>query len=378
MKKRVLFVVESLAGGGAEKILCNIVKHLNKEKYEVTILSVVKTGIYVDNITKDCRLMWILPEYGSLRNPLERIKYKITYKEIYHAHPVKVYRSYIKESFDIEIAFVEGFATKLVAASTNCNSRKYAWLHTDMNRNPHADSRYHSLQEHRGAYEKFNKVIAVSDIAAKAFEEKFHIYGKTEVYYNPVDSLEIKALAGERRNRDASKSLSFVTAGRLVEQKGYDRLLDAMKRLKQDGFVFSLEIIGEGIDRKKLEQQAVRDELGDFIHFAGFQANPYPLMIQADAFVISSRAEGFSTAATEALILNIPIITTECAGMKELFGEYECGRIVENSSEGIYRGMKEVLSHPGKLELYKRNQSIRAQDFSIEKGMKSIEELLDE
>ena len=68
MKKKVLFVIESLSGGGAEKVLTTIVKNIDKTKFDITVLTIVKTGIYVEEIEKKCTLISMLPEYEKLTN----------------------------------------------------------------------------------------------------------------------------------------------------------------------------------------------------------------------------------------------------------------------------------------------------------------------
>ena len=82
MKKKVLFAIESLAGGGAEKILATIVKNIDKTKFDITVLTVVKTGVYVEEVEKYCTLISMLPEYEKLTNPIDKIKYKVDYREV--------------------------------------------------------------------------------------------------------------------------------------------------------------------------------------------------------------------------------------------------------------------------------------------------------
>ena len=119
MKKKVLFAIESLAGGGAEKILATIAKNIDKTKFDITVLTVVKTGVYVEEVEKYCTLISMLPEYEKLTNPIAKMKYKVDYKKIYKEDCAKIYKKYVKNVYDVEIAFVEGFVTKLVANSTN-------------------------------------------------------------------------------------------------------------------------------------------------------------------------------------------------------------------------------------------------------------------
>ena len=147
--KKVLFFIESLAGGGAEKVLSTIVKHLDKQNYSITVMTVTKTGVYVEEVEKYAKIISLLPHYSPTSNILDRIKYHLAYKEIYHSSPERIYKKYVKDLYDVEIAFVEGFATKFIAASTNPNSRKICWVHIDMEKNPYADHSYDSIAEER-------------------------------------------------------------------------------------------------------------------------------------------------------------------------------------------------------------------------------------
>lgn len=171
--KKILFVIESLAGGGAEKVLTTIVRYLDKSKFDITVLIVVNTGIHLDEIRKYCKVKYMLPEYARIKGSISQIKYKLDYKRIYSQPTEKVYQRYITEKYDVEVAFVEGFATKLVSASTNSESNKICWLHIDMEKNPYADNYYSSIDEERETYMKYNHIIGVSESVKRAFEKIF-------------------------------------------------------------------------------------------------------------------------------------------------------------------------------------------------------------
>ena len=108
----------------------------------------------------------------------------------------------------------------------------------------------------------------------------------------------------------------------------------------------------------------------------GFQNNPYPYIKAADAFICSSRSEGFSTVATEAMILQKPIFTTDCAGMKELFGEYNCGMICKNSEDGLKRMLEEVFAKEN-FDEYQQDIKKRSEFFKLERRMKEISDIID-
>ena len=108
----------------------------------------------------------------------------------------------------------------------------------------------------------------------------------------------------------------------------------------------------------------------------GFHANPYKYLRQGDLFVCSSLSEGYSTAVTEALILGLPIITTDCSGMAELLQNGECGVITENDEAALYEGLKRLLADKSLLEHYRHKAIERGKEFSIEHLMKPIETIL--
>ena len=110
----------------------------------------------------------------------------------------------------------------------------------------------------------------------------------------------------------------------------------------------------------------------------GFKQNPYPYLKSSDVFVCSSYAEGFSTVVTEALILGIPVVTTECAGMRELLGDSEHGLIVDNSDEGLLYGMKTMVEDKECRNVYKEKAEKRGKDFLVSNRLKEIDRMFDE
>ena len=139
---------------------------------------------------------------------------------------------------------------------------------------------------------------------------------------------------------------------------------------------YTASVFGGG-SREELESLVAKFGLDDTVFLCGHQENPYKFISRADALICSSYAEGYSTSVTEAVILGKPVITTECSGMREIFGDKECGIICENSEEGLFNAIKSILDNPEKLEEYARNSAERAKDFSIEKRIAELEEYLE-
>lgn len=376
--KKVLFFVESLSGGGAEKVLTTLVKNLDKQKFDITVLVVTKTGVYVKEVEKHCRLISMLPNYESLSNIVEKMRYRYNYKWIYNSNPGDVYRKYISEQYDVEVAFVEGFATRIIAASTNKKSKKVCWLHIDMEKNPYADRYYSSINEERLTYKKYDKIIGVSKSVKSVFEKKFNLKDRVEVIYNPIDRKEIILRAEENKNSvlDKVQGLRIISIGRLEKQKGYDRLITGVKNIDYKKDPFHLCILGEGSERKRLEGLIKDNCLEEQVSLVGFQENPYAWLAASDIFVCSSRAEGYSLAIAEAMVLGLPILSVDCAGPNELldFGKY--GVLIPNEDEVLEEELKNLIEGKVELKKYTELSKQRQQFFELSGVLAQVEKLL--
>lgn len=393
MKKKVLFLIHALGAGGAEKILVNIANGMDKEKYDVTIMTVVNTGVFRNHIDDNVKYKYIfsLPfkrknnknskEPGNLLSkydPKRQFAAKI-YTILWKYMPVKLfYKFMIREEYDVEIAFLEGICAKLISSSTNKKSKKISWIHVDMLNHKKSEAIFTSLKAEKKCYEKFDKVICVSKNVRDQFIKKFNYDDKkVEIKYNPVDKKDIISKAKEEIN-DIKKPNKFVfcTIGRLVTQKGYDRLLRVHNKLISEGLEYELWIIGEGNKRPLLEEYIKENKLSDSVKLLGFKENPYKYLKLSDAFVCSSRAEGFSTVASEAVILGKPIVTVNCSGMHELLGENnEYGLVVDNNEDSLYEGMKKFLLDKELYEKYLLKVKERESIFDYKVAVKNIEEL---
>ncbi len=190
-----------------------------------------------------------------------------------------------------------------------------------------------------------------------------------------VESDDILLRAKESVEK-GKKRMRLVTAGRLEAQKGYARLLRIVNRLVEEGFDIELWILGDGSERRMLEQYMEGHGLQERVSLFGFQTNPYKYLVQGDLFVCSSLAEGYSTAVTEALVLGLPVVTTDCSGMAELLKDGECGVMTENSEEALYEGLKMMLSDREKLSYYRRKAQERGKDFTVKSLVAPVERLL--
>ncbi|MGN1419458.1 MAG: glycosyltransferase [Acutalibacteraceae bacterium] len=374
--KKILFFIESLSRGGAEKVLSDIICNLDKTKFDITVCTVTDNDIYQKKVSQVCHYRSLLKTENYTAGGIRKIIFWLKRRFIYHFPPKLVYKIFFRRKFDIEVAFVEGVATKLIASSSNKKSRKIAWVHIDMEKNPYADSCYRSQKEHENTYCKFDQIVCVSQSVKDVFKDKFPSQSSVTVQYNPVDEAQIHKMASEPIELERPQGLLLGTIGRLEEQKGYIRLLDCVGKLFNNGYKFSLWIIGEGTQREALENIIIKYNMSDSVKLLGFQSNPFKYIEKCDAFVCSSYAEGFSTAATECLILEKPIFTVDCAGMKELFGGFDCGKITQNSDGTLYKMLEQLVSGEIDIDDHKAAVKARAKYFRMEDRMKEIERLL--
>lgn len=363
---KVLFFIETLSGGGAEKVLRTLVNNMDRCRFDVTVMTLwpEEARDLLDPAVHYRAL------YGKA-SKWNRILYRL------EAALGLTYRLHIRGDYDIEVAYLESGSTKIMAGSTNRHAKKAAWVHCDLKiRTPDAEA---LVRKSKPWYKKFDKVACVSENVRQSFVELFGDSPEAVVVYNAVDDQEIR----DKTVQPAvckKRKLTVATAGRLCDQKGYDRLLKVHRRLIEDGLDYDLWILGEGPQRLLLEQYIRDNGLSDSVKLLGFQTNPYPFFQQADLLVCSSRYEGFSTFVTEGVILKKPILTTDCTGMRELLGDSEYGMIVSNDEEGLYSGLRKMLTEKDVYEDYCQRSKLRSTAFQknvlIAQTQEFFEELL--
>ena len=378
-RKKILFLIESLSGGGAEKILTTILNNININKFDVTLCCIVNTGQFLNDIPNNVAYQYIIPNPKETNSLWSKLKYTLKYKLVYSWLPLNwVYKLWVPKGNDIEIAFVEGFSTKLLSKSSS-KSKKIAWLHTDFGYNHWTPIVFKNNRQEEVTYSKFNNVVCVSHVVKDSLLKIYPSLNNVIVKYNPINDILIRDMSTissgiECRNVE---SLKLISVGRLAPQKGYDRLLPIIKRLYDNGHNISLTILGEGSEGNKLEEYIAKNNLENIVSLPGFTPNPYSIIKEHDLFVCSSRAEGYSTAVTEALILGLPVITTDCSGMRELLGENnEYGVVVQNDEESLYNGIKKFLENKSYLEFYTTKAIDRGKKFSLTSLMNEIEDIL--
>lgn len=362
-KKRLLFFHFDLGVGGAEKVLLNLINNLPTEKYDITLCLLFKSGIRLNDLGPHIRLKWIFNRkpFRGVTRFLQLFSPKFLYKRIY------------KDNYDVEISYMEGIPARIISGSTNTSSKKFAWIHTDNLRN--LKTCFRSRKEAIKCYSKFDKIAFVSKIANDNFKESIKWDQPTEIIHNVVDTKDIKTKGDEPIDLilDSDK-INFCIVGRLNYVKSHDRLIEAFSEIPNKNW--HLYIVGNGELQTAIEQQVQNLNLTENITLLGFETNPYKYMSRMDAILCSSILEGFSTVATETMVLGIPFITTKCAGMDEILEHGKSGLIVENSVEGLKQGLGDFILNSELRKKLKEGATQRGKHFSLEQGILNFENFI--
>lgn len=367
--KKILFLIPNLKHGGAEKVLVNLANNLDRTKYDVTVQTLFDVGVNKESLQP-------------------HVHYKSVFKREFRGNnrffqlfsPKFLWKRFVKDHYDIAVSYLEGPTSRILSGCDDPNTRRVAWLHIELNTPKLAALGFRSVKEAQKAYTAFDAVVAVSRNVRSCFLENLGIQRPIQVLYNTNETEQIL-----QRSREPVDNPQFPTDGltvcsvaKLMPTKGFDRLLAVHKRLLEEGIRHKVCILGIGEEQKNLEREIARLGVQDSFLLLGFQKNPYQYVSRCDLYVCSSRREGFSTAVTEALVVGTPVVSTDCSGARELLGDKdEYGIVVENSTEGIYQGMKRMLSDPALLAYYKEKSKERGSFFSREQTVQAVEEFLD-
>ena len=374
--KTLLFFIESLSGGGAEKVLVTLLRHIDYARYNVALLTVCDVG----PLKKELDFSKI--KYRSIIKNSNNVFYKwwnkIKYKLIYNILPAKaVNKLFIpQKGVDTYIAFTEGYCTKILAHSPK-NAKKIAWVHIDLKAMPWTlnEGIYKDINEERKTYEDFHNIVCVSRSVEEIMYEHYALKNVLTIY-NPIDTKNIIEQSKTHKNFSIYKDgINIISIGRLVPQKGYDLLIPIIARLRNEGTDVNLYILGDGAEKSNLERIIQKHGCEKSVHLLGFLDNPYPILSEMDLFVCSSRSEGYSLVIAEALTLGIPVISTYCSGPNELLANGEFGELC-NDYEELYSAIKRAATERDYYTELKNKAAKRKGFFNIEETIEEIERIL--
>lgn len=283
------------------------------------------------------------------------------------------YNKYVKNNYDVEVAFLEGPITRLFSVK-NKKVKKIAWIHNDISKVYGNDLKAKmKLTLDKKIYNKYGKLIFVSKDNKKSFGETYKdIKPSKEVIYNYIDiNKVIEKSKQEIDFKFDNNQLNFLTVARLVEQKGIDRLIKIHKQLLENNYKNKFYVIGDGPEREKLKGLIEKENLSDTFILLGKKENPYPYMKQSDIFCLLSKFEGYGMVLEEAKILNKPIIITNTAA-REALQNYKNAKIIDNNEKAIYNNLRDIIKKD--IRNFENSENKYNNEDIIQKLKKLLEE----
>ncbi|SHJ34778.1 glycosyltransferase [Pseudobutyrivibrio xylanivorans] len=377
MKKKLLVTNDILlGGGGVEKLMYDLVWAWH-EKYDITIMTFDYDKRFYEYYPKDVKYLSL--SKGIIKPNAER-GFWFWIRKPYRAI-VELMVNAMR--FDVLLCMKDGWP--LWRGVRYKIPVKFAWHHTDYN-NYHSSNYIFGNEENEvKAMQQYDNIICVAQNVKKGICDVIGDPGNLVVKYNPINVDIVLKKSKEQvtdiesmKLPEKDRPVRFVSVGRLNMQKGYTLLIEAAKKLEDEGYKFEIIVVGAkekwGDEYEKI-QIALKETGVKSCKFIGGRSNPYKYMAIADWFISSSIFEGYSLVSQEAAILDIPMLLTDCSGVRELLGDSEYGIVMPIDVDGIYNNMRRVLENPELRSYYKNKISERKEIIDFYKRAAEIEKL---
>lgn len=374
MKKKLLFVINTMGRAGAETALIELMRKLDSMGgYEISLYSIIPCGELFDRVPENVRILNkhirkspVLSGAGRIRiarTVVASFFYRLTgfrllgymVKNIREQKAMGRRLQYdkllwrlladgkprVKESYDLAVSYIEGAAAYFVSDKVD-SKHKAAFIHID-----YEQAGYTPLMD-RDCYSRMDRIYVVSEAVGEKFCKAYPQYrDKVKLFRNLLDREAIleKAKAGAGFT-DAFDGIRLVTVGRLHYQKGYDIAIEALARIIRDGYNVRWYIIGEGMERANLETLIKKYGVEKEFILMGMQDNPYPYVAQADIYVHATRFEGKSIAIEEAQILGKAIAASDCTGNTEQIETGYDGILFPLNADNLVRELERLIDNP--------------------------------
>lgn len=365
VKKKLLFVIDSLDCAGAEKSLVTLLSLLDYKKFSVDLMLFAHGGVLENLVPKQVNILkpleYTLFSQSNLKlaflNSLKNFDFKMFFARTKYSYNIRKRKltnpqkarafwqcisSVIEENpktYDIAISYAQGVPTFYVADKVKAK-RKFAWVNASYHLNE-AERNYQTK-----FYKQYEKIVAVSDSTKDILLETFPIYkDKLNVIYdiNNPDFISKMAITGITYE-DNFDGLRILTIGRLSNLKGYDIALEACKKLKEQGLHFRWYVLGKGPQKKEIEQFITDNNLKEHFILLGVKTNPYPYIKDSHIYVQTSKSEGFGLAIAEARMLNIPVVTTKFDSVYNQMVNEKNGLVVDMDFDSVVDGILRLIT----------------------------------
>lgn len=364
---RLLLVGNTLENGGAERAQLNLIRHLDRERFNIQLFYLHNQGVLHSKIPLN-----VHTEFGLTgRNNLKINGFRVFFKLLA-----------LTQRCDVVFALQDGTPTYLsILAGSILRRPVIGWMQTAWSHNLKVIDSWHKYCS-KLLYPLADQFIAVSNGAAEDLRRLSpRLAHKVACIPNPVSLAEMHELANgplpEWTGAVFAKR-TVMSLGRIIPSKGFDRLLKAFHRLIQQGWDLHLLILGEGPERKFLQNLAYDLRIQDRVFTPGYVENIYPFFKRASVFVLSSFYEGLPTVLIEALALGLPAVSTNCpAGPEEILDHGQAGLLVEPGNEqALAEGIAAILADAGLADRLRASGTKCAQRYESSAVTHQFEDLL--
>ena len=365
-KIKVLFRHRSMEMGGVEKVLLSMLNNLDREKFDISLCLNLFQGELRNQIPSFI-LFKVLAKgkedfcKNKIINFLQLVMRR-TKLWIYKRFPILPDKLILKNNADVEIATGYTMFSDVINSS-NKKSKKIGWLHSDLTIDvfaPHRERIFNELKQ-------FDYIIYGSQQCRDILKEKYPelILPEGEVVLNAIPIQELKDKSNEF-SVDFGNVPTFVSVARLHFRKGQRTLLEAHKRLIDEGIHHQIILIGDGEDYKLLKDKSIEYGVEGTFQLMGTKMNPYPYVKNADWPLIIA----------ETLILQKPILATNVGGIPEMITHNKNGYIVDYDVDSIYKGMKEFLTNKALISEIQKNLKDSEKQFDNQKIFDQVESII--
>ena len=349
-KRKVAFVLDGAMVGGIETALIQMLRKIDTDKYDISLFTNVQGNPCIGRIP-ECIKVVDLDEFdlrsnfycslrkGKLSRAAKLLKYylkiRLSKSDLDKVRYSQEQFTLSEEMFDCAVAYKPSWTSVLWVLDHIKAHKSAVWVHGPI---------WGCKDQHW--IEGVDYFFCVSKDSKDYIERIYpNVIGRTEVFYNLIDSEEILIKAGNGWN--FGEETVLVTVGRLTNQKGQDMIPYTMRYLLDAGYQAKWYVIGDGDLREKIEQLCKKLGVVDNVILTGTQSNPYPFIKGCDIYVQTSNFEGWGLTVQEAKILNKPIITTDIPVMREQIEHMKNGYITEGiSPEALFEGIKTLIDNP--------------------------------
>lgn len=376
-KIKVLFRHRSMEMGGVEKVVLSMLNNLNPNKFDLTICLNMNQGELRNEIPSHVKKIYLTEGKESFSqnpiiNKIQLVRRRLKLTRILKNHKISDHLLG-NQKYDIEIS--PSYATfSAVNNSSNKDSKKIGWFHSEIN----LPALQPAVPEIIENFQKFDHMIYCS----QRIKEMMHLYYPDLKY--PSESVVINAIPIEEIKRKAEEKLEkfpqgpvFVSVGRLHHRKGFHKLIDAHKRLVDEGFHHSIIVLGNGEEMQNLTEQIKNNNVQDTFILGGNKMNPYSYIKNADYFILPSESEAWPLVIAEALILQKPIIATETGDVGIMIKDRETGYLINYDTNEMYEAMKKFLTDPELISKIRKNLETIEEQFDNQKIFNAVEEILE-